>query len=88
MRLAAIATGAGSVLLVACSSGQAPSGSNSDSRTASPGGSALAASYARAHPLIPQPGADSGTIAGALAFPSEFLPAQAIYAITVDGASF
>ena len=47
-----------------------------------------AASGVRAHAASPAATAQAGVISGRLSFPSEFLPAQAIYAISAGGNSY
>jgi len=56
-----------------------PAGAASNSRVAS---------YARTQPGSPAPAALAGSISGHLGYPSEFLPAQAVYAISTDGSRF
>ena len=74
------------VAFTACGGG-ASTGSNASGTRTSPAASTTA-SYARTQPGSPPPGAMAGTISGALGYPSEFLPAQAVYAIATDGTRF
>ena len=64
-------------LTASCGSGTSPHGT---------AGSGSAASYARAQPQTPDPA--GGSIAGGIGYPSEFLPAQAVYAVRTDGSRF
>jgi hypothetical protein len=47
-----------------------------------------AASYARAAGVTPGPADTTGSISGKLIYPSDFLPPQAVYAITTDGGTY
>ena len=69
-------------LMVSCSTG----GSNPIGPSSS--GTISAASYARAQAQTPNPGQSAGSIAGRIGYPTQFVPAQAIYAITTDGSRF
>jgi hypothetical protein len=46
------------------------------------------ASGVRAQPGSPAPSGQAGAISGSLSYPSEFLPGQAVYALSVDGMSY
>src|SRR5256885_8905594 len=91
-RLMSFAAGMLAFSLVACS-GTSP-GARSTSSAARIGSESSqsaqpeTANYARAQPVTPVPGGAAGAISGKLAYPSDFLPAQAVYAITTDGARF
>jgi hypothetical protein len=58
------------------------------SNTSSTGSNSSAASYARTQPGSPAPHGQAGSISGHIGYPSEFLPAQAIYAISTDESQF
>lgn len=66
------------VVMTALACGGQPIGSASGARTATPS----------AHAASPAPTGVAGAISGRLGYPSEFLPGQAIYALSVDGKSF
>jgi hypothetical protein len=61
------------VILAACGDGSHPTG---------------AASGVWAQPGSPAPAEQAGAISGQLGYPSEFLPGQAVYALSVDGRSY
>ncbi|SRR6266508_1091011 len=61
------------VILAACGDGSHPTG---------------AASGVRAQPGSPAPAEQAGAISGQLGYPSEFLPGQAVYALSVDGRTY
>jgi hypothetical protein len=66
------------VLTASCSNGPSPNTST--------GAVSGAASYARARLQTPNPA--GGSISGGIGYPSEFLPAQAVYAIRTDGSRY
>ena len=70
------------VALTACQAGSGPSAVGTTPMTST------AASYARAQHGSPAPPSTAGSISGTLTYPSEFLPAQTVYAVSVDGRLF
>lgn len=83
-------------LVMAGCSGGAPSASSTAQAAATPiagvtptpAHTPQAASYAGAQPASPAAPGLAGAITGRVSYPSEFLPPEAVYAITTDGRSY
>jgi len=76
------------VVLTACGGCASGTGSSTSGVRTSLPPLSTAASYARTKPGSPPPDGMAGSISGHVGYPSEFLPAEAVYAISTDGNGF